>query len=214
MIRVTDELNQKNMMRSLCNGDGQIYDFCLRSIVGDATGKSLIDLCAGRSVHSQKVGFAKHALVDINSFKERDGNLEFVQADVLGDHPALSQHYDVALSSDGIEHFTTDDAGRLLRRMVEISDEQIIFTPLGPYQYVQNSSNPNTHKSFWYPHQFTGWAILEMPVYHARLHIGAFWVWRHKTRAETENSFRRVYHALRELNLIEVLPLLEYKDFP
>lgn len=202
------------MMRSFHNGSGEIYQQCLNAICGDVSGKTLIDLCAGRALHSQQVGFKECTLIDCNWFDEREGNKDFIRADVRSSNPAFETHYDVSLLSDGLEHFTVGDAIGVLNRMTAISDLQIVFTPVGPYMCNPETTDPNTHKSYWYPWQFTGWATLEMPVYHPLLHLGAFWAWRYNTVDATRESFIHVYQRLRKLNLIECLPVFALGTFP
>lgn len=151
----------------------------------------MIDLCSCEATVTRNLNFREKTYVDILDCWEIPGQMDrFVCADVLGDHPCLRQHYDVAYCSDGIEHFAKEDGLRLLSRMNDLADKQILFTPLGEYCVEPESTDPRSHKSGWMPEDFPGFAVIVAPNYHPSLNnLGAFWVWWCR---DIEEDFRRV----------------------
>lgn len=176
-------------------GSGDLYIKVLGTIAGDVRGKNVIDLCCCSSPHLRKLPFAKKVYVDV---VDRGLNCpieqqSFVLADVLGDHPVLNDHYDVATCLDGIEHLTPDQGWQLLARMEKLADKQILFTPLDPWMMDTASTNPESHKSLWTPDILPGYAHIVFPKYHKLLNIGAFFFWKCDN---LEADFERVVNAL------------------
>lgn len=91
--------------------------------------------------------------------------------------------YNLLIMSDVIEHLEPGDAVRLLDGMEAICHATFIFTPVGPYKLDPKATDPDSHKSAWYPEQFWngGWEVLEYPAYHrfsGGQILGAFFAWQ------------------------------------
>jgi hypothetical protein len=172
-------------------GDIDLYMRVLRAICGDTVGKSMIDLCCAFAPNTPKLGFEMRDYVDLlpRVLDHREEQQNFIQRDVLeigNDH----LHYDVAICSDGIEHFLPKDGKKLLDVMQKISDKQIIFTPLGELWLEKTpTSDPEAHRSAWYPSMLPGWACIVFPDYHKEWGVGAFWAWKCEN---IEQDFERV----------------------
>jgi hypothetical protein len=92
-------------------------------------------------------------------------------------------HYNSFLMSDVIEHLTVGDALTLLEGMESVSSCTFIFTPVGPYHIQPQATDPDSHKSAWWPEVFwmKGWEVLEIPAFHRFPNgeiLGAFWAWQ------------------------------------
>ena len=91
--------------------------------------------------------------------------------------------YNLVLMSDVIEHLLPDDACTLLDGLEANCGATVIFTPVGPYKLDPTSTDPDAHKSAWYPEQFfnAGWEVMEYPSYHrfeGGQILGAFFAWQ------------------------------------
>ena len=141
---------------------------------------SLIDLCCGEMTNTSRLIFAHSVHVDVQDCPLRPQNYKFIQTDVCADHPVFEEHYDVALCSDGIEHLTVEQAVRLVRRMEDIADLAVIFTPLGDYIVEPGTTHPDRHKSGWIPLSFhgLGFHTMTFPNWHPTLQLGAFFAWK------------------------------------
>lgn len=179
-------------------GSPALYLQILKAICGNTAGKSVLDLCCCKSPHVPQLGFEKRTYVDIQDwgldFPEEQ--LYFFQRDVfnfLND----CEHFDVAVISDGIEHFTKAQGITLLFLMQSRSAKQIIFTPLGDYLIEKKTTdNPDSHKSGWLPKDFPGWGIIELANFHPTLGIGAFFSWHCE---DMEEDFKRVSEELKDI---------------
>jgi hypothetical protein len=160
------------------NGSGKLQVDVLNALIGDSSRKTMIDLCCGEMATSQHLRFARSVHVDVEDNFGRPIGANFVQADVLGEHPVFSEYFDVSICTDGIEHFTKSDGLRLAERMLGMSHLAIIFTPLGDYMVDPNGKGPHTHKSGWQPGDLVGWDHLAFPKWHPTLNIGAIFFWR------------------------------------
>lgn len=179
------------------NGSYEFYEEVINAIIGNNTeDKTFIDLCCCEATVTRKLKFKEKTYVDVLDCWEIPGEMDrFVQADVLGDHPIFNKKYDIANCSDGIEHLTRDDGFRLVERMKNISDKQILFTPLGNYMIEEGNPDPKCHKSGWFAEDFVGFASIVCPQYHPTLGVGAFWVWKCE---DIEKDFARVKGILRK----------------
>jgi hypothetical protein len=166
---------------SAWTGSYDNYMRLLLAILGPVEDKTFIDLCAAEATISRNLPFRHKTYVDINprwvipAAAEHGLAARYVTADVLGAHAVFDEHYDVAFCSDGIEHFRKADGRRLLRRMQQLADRQVIFTPLGVYETDENAIGPDTHKSAWVPADLPGFAFIVLPHYHP--FVGAFFAW-------------------------------------
>lgn len=163
------------------NGGDVLFTSLLTAMIGPMAGKTMIDLCCNNAPFTSRFPFADKCYVDIEP-REIPEQHRFVQADVLGDHPKLLEHYDVALCLDGIEHIIKADGFKLVERMKKMSNKAILFTPLDPWMLEAEGSekylnDPKSHKCVWSPEDLPDWAHIVLPVYHPTLGIGAFFSW-------------------------------------
>ena len=91
--------------------------------------------------------------------------------------------YNLMVMSDVIEHLLPEDALALLKGMERICAAQFIFTPIGPFKMDPEATDPDSHKSAWYPEQFweAGWEVLAYDAYHhfeGGQILGAFFAWK------------------------------------
>jgi hypothetical protein len=164
------------------------------------TGTSFIDLCSYEARLTRRLPFADRTYVDI-SFRNLDNvgpgeQDKFVQADVLGDHPVFNRRYDVAICSDGIEHLTKEQGWKLLERMKQLADRQVLFTPLHAWMMDPTNPAPESHKSLWTPEDLPDWAHISVPEYHPTLGIGAFFFWN---CPNLDEDWKRVAKNIRDV---------------
>ena len=93
------------------------------------------------------------------------------------------RHFDLGVMTDSIEHLSRSDAMAVLKKLSGFCNAIAIFTPVGPWHLDPTSTDPDAHKSAWYPEEFSvnGWAVVEYPTYHrfeAGEILGAFWAWK------------------------------------
>ena len=172
----------------------RLYETIIKAIIGSKINQqSLIDLCSCEATVTRNLTFKNKIYVDVLDCWDIPGQMHnFIQTDVLGNHEIFNQHFDVANCSDGIEHLIKEDGFKLIERMKNISDKQILFTPLGNYMVETGNDDPKCHKSGWCPEDFEGFASIVAPQYHPTLGehgVGAFWVWRCD---DIEADFQRV----------------------
>lgn len=157
-------------------GNIDIYMKVLRAICGDTAGKSMIDLCCAFAPNTPMLGFERRIYIDVIDRKLDHPQEQplFVKADVLTFK--WWQKFDVAICSDGIEHFYPADGRKLLDIMKRIGHKQIIFTPIGEIFKLHNGGehDPESHHSLWTPEDFPGWATIVFPDYHKVWNGGAF----------------------------------------
>lgn len=177
-------------------GDIGLYMKVLRAICGETAGKSMVDLCCAFAPNTPKLGFEFRRYVDVIDRKlDHTSEQEFfTKANILDLPDVVIKYYDVAICSDGIEHFNTVDARKLLNIMMAYSFKQIIFTPLGDLWMEKVPSNdPEAHRSAWYPEMLPGWASIVFPDYHKVWGVGAFFSWRCD---DIEKDFERVINII------------------
>jgi hypothetical protein len=185
-------------------GDIDLYMKVLRAVCGDTAGKSMVDLCCAFAPNTPKLGFAKRRYFDIIDRKldHPEEQQFFDQTDVLSITLAPEwirkvqgvDIYDVAICSDGVEHLTAEDGHKLLNNMQTYSRKQIIFTPLGELWMEKTpTSDPEAHRSAWYPSMLLGWACFVFPDYHKEWKVGAFFAWKCDS---IEQDFERVKKEL------------------
>ncbi len=180
------------------SGTYELFDKILNLIIGDSNRGSLIDLCCCHATCTHKLKFKTKKYIDIKERKLDGDQDNFIQADVLGNHPIFEQHYDICTCLDGIEHVTKEQGWFLLDRMKKIADKAIIFTPADAWMMEEIGSDkyinePDSHKSLWNPKELDGWASIVYPHYHESLKIGAFFSWYCK---DVNNDFERVNKEL------------------
>ena len=158
-------------------GDGEVYLSIMNIICGDVCDKSMIDLCCHKAPYTSRLGFKQRTYVDILDRGLDDINEQgkFVQSDVIGFLKQTNDRYDVAICSDGIEHFLEKDGHELISLMESVSDKQIIFTPFGEVMmniYLDN--HYDTHKSGWTPDMLPDYLSIVLPNFHPSLDSGAW----------------------------------------
>jgi hypothetical protein len=164
-------------------GSLELYLSVIREILGGKTeDKSLLDICCGEMSNTRHLKFRESTHIDVHDWPNRPKEFNFVQGDALellrtvGD-----KQFDVALCSDGIEHLSYDDGEELLGQMERVARLAIIFTPIGPYLMYPDATDPDSHKSAWYPEDMIryGWQTRAFPMWHPTLGIGAFFAFKH-----------------------------------
>ena len=152
----------------------------MRSIIGPITPElKVLDLCCCEMTGTQRL-FERVTAIDVVDWKTRPARHDFTLADGLvylltcGDH-----RFDVAICSDGIEHFSKARGWEVLAEMQRVARLSIIFTPLGNFCADENATHPDHHKSAWWPHEFArvGWDTLVYPNWHATWNHGAFFAY-------------------------------------
>ena len=167
------------MNADLREGTMELWISVFKRILGRPTESiSLIDLCCGPMGNTRLLTFRKSLHVDVKDYDERPRQYEFMLHDVLTLPESFDGQYDVALCSDGIEHFSKVVGYRLIERMMSLSKKQVIFTPLGDYMVDPNSTIPESHKSGWLAEDFPPYfETQEFPNWHPTLGIGGLWAW-------------------------------------
>lgn len=176
------------------DGSGEAWLAVVRSILQNSSQQSMIDLCCCEATMTKQLHFKKRVYVDVIERQIGAHQECFVQADVLGDHPVLQDHYDVSICSDGIEHITKAQGFQLVERMKAISNKQILFTPIDAWMMTEETdTNPESHKSLWGPSDLPDFAHIVFPHYHPTLNIGAFFFW---SGPDLDAEFVRVRNEL------------------
>lgn len=182
------------------HGSYKIYMDIMESLCGPNRG-SMIDLGCNLAPCTPLLKFERRKYIDIlpRVLDHKEEQVFFEQDDILTFPVRAFGHFDTAISSDVIEHVTDKDGWTLLARMQEISDRQILFTPLDDtFGFDHDTDNPETHRSIWKPEQFSGYASIVLPNYHPTLNAGAFFVWRCDN---IEEDFNRVVSELKQKSL-------------
>lgn len=158
-------------------GSGELWLDIVKIICGDTSEQSMLDLMCHHAPYTSQLGFKNRIYVDINNRPLDDKNEQqyFIQSDVIEYLlNNLHNHFDVSICSDGIEHLTIDDGYKLLDLMNEISDKQIIFTPIGEYMVTENDNNPDSHRSGWVSEMLPDYLSISIPNFHPLLNSGAW----------------------------------------
>lgn len=161
------------------SGSGKLWLDIVKTICGDTSDKSMLDIMCHRAPYTSLLGFKERTYVDItnrplDSIEEQQF---FINSDVIEYLTNNSnKHFDVSICSDGIEHLTVEIGYKMLSLMNEISDKQIIFTPLGEYMVNndKNDNNPDSHRSGWTPDMLPDYLAITLPNFHPSLNSGAW----------------------------------------
>ena len=180
-------------------GSGELWLKIMKAICGDTKDKSMVDLGSHLAPYTPMLGFKENTYVDIleRPLDYKDQQQFFVKSDMISFLEKCS-HFDVAISSDSIEHLHKENGVTLVKLMELKSDKQIIFTPLGEYMVNEDVNNidPDSHRSGWMPEDFEGWASVIMPNFHPRLNKGAFFAFNCNN---IENEFYRISNELKQI---------------
>jgi len=155
----------------------------------------MIDVGCNLAPFTPRLGYKHRKYVDIlpRTLDHPEEQKFFEQNDLL----AVLRHgiaYNTVISSDVIEHLTTDRGYEMLALAENCSHRQIIFTPLGPWMLEPDGPSPEQHHSAWYPEMLEGYASIVFPNYHPTLGVGAFFSWKCD---DLEADFARVKQELR-----------------
>lgn len=174
-------------------GSGELYLQIMKSICGDTSDKTLLDIMCHTAPYTPQLGFKERTYIDIQNrpldFKEEQKN--FIKSDVLR-WLKKGKQYDCMICSDGIEHLSVRDGRLVVSLMERYSEKQIIFTPLG-YCKMERDNPHDIHRSGWHPDYFEGWAKIILPQFHPSLNIGAFFVFHCEGIKE---DFKRIKQEL------------------
>jgi hypothetical protein len=183
-------------------GSIEVYMDVMRAICGETEGKSMIDLCCAFAPNTPKLGFSKRRYIDIIDRKlDHPEEQEFFsQADVLNLVPmppelvTITNLYDVAICSDGIEHLTETQGRILVSTMLAISHKQILFTPLDDLfgMAKEGDNDPEAHRSLWHPDMLPGFNHIVFPDYHKVWNGGAFFMFGPGTDKELERVIKNL----------------------
>jgi len=161
------------------SGSGELWLEIMKIICMDTKGKSMIDLGAYKAPYTPQLGFLKRTYVDIQErqldFPEEQQYL--VKSDMVKYLESYEHHFQVAISSDSLEHLTHERGLALLDAMEICSDKQIIFTPLGPFG-TTDDGRPDSHASSWTPDMLPEYLCIVFPNWHPELNLGAFFAVR------------------------------------
>lgn len=180
------------------HGGYDVYMDCMKAICGDTAGKSMCDLGANKAPYTHSLGFEKRTYVDVldRVLDNEDEQQFFVKYDMikyLTESPLSI--YDVAISSDSIEHLSERDGERFVAAMEKHSLRQVIFTPLNDWMMDKEGIDPEGHHSLWTPDMLPEYAAIVFPNYHPTLSIGAWFGWRCENIKE---DFERVSNELKQ----------------
>lgn len=107
-----------------------------------------------------------------------------MQFDIRDAPEKLKGHeFNLMVLSDVLEHLEPEDGVLLLDRMMKLCKARFVFTPIGPFRLQPGATDPDSHKSAWYPEQFwdDGWEVLAYDAYHrfeGGQILGAFFAWQ------------------------------------
>lgn len=178
------------------SGNGAIYLDVMKSICGDVSNKSMVDLMCYHAPYTPLLGFKDRIYVDVQErgLDHEEEQRYFVKSEVFSFLVENSNlHCDVMICSDGIEHLKKQAGFDLALTMKIMSDKSIIFTPLGNFM-VTNDEHPDSHKSGWMPNDFKEYATVVFPDFHPTLNEGAFFAWYCQ---DIQQDFERVSNELK-----------------
>ena len=160
-------------------GSGVLWKYIMHIICWGTYWQSMVDLGCFHAPYTPQLGFAKRTYVDIQDrpldFPEEQQF--FVKEDMVKYLESYKHHFQVAISSDSLEHLTHERGLALLDAMERCSDKQIIFTPLGPFG-TTDDGHPDSHASSWRPDMLPEYLCIVFPNWHPELNMGAFFAIR------------------------------------
>ena len=164
------------------HGSHALWLEVVNRIIGDGPRDTLLDVCCGGCAVTRHLAFATKAGVDVWDHPERPTDVLFHKQDAwafLNDRWDDRGQFDVAIISDGLEHFNKSQ-GMLVRcAMRRIANLSIIFVPTGDEVLVTpESTDPHSHKSSWTAASFRdmGYTVEEYPSWHGEGR-GALFTW-------------------------------------
>jgi hypothetical protein len=174
-------------------GSGELWLDIMRIICGDTSGKSMVDLGCHKAPYTPLLGFSDRTYVDIQD-RPLDHALEqqyFVHSDMVDYIKECNKIFDVAISSDSLEHLGFNTSVYLIHIMTQKSVKQIVFTPLGPLNHSYDP-HPDSHKSWWWTGDFPEWGHIILPNFHEDLKCGAFFAYNCD-----EKEKQRIYNEIK-----------------
>jgi len=183
-------------------GSIEIYFSVLNAIIGEER-SSMIDLGCAFAPNTPMLRFKNRTYVDVVERKldHPDEQQYFHKLDILK-HNWNYHQYHTAFCLDVIEHLTPKDGIRLIEIMEDISEKQVLFTPLDNIFGLvdENNKDPEAHRSLWKPEHLPDFAHLIFPNYHKQWNGGAFFMFKTKY---TKNDFEKVKQKLKEYGIYE-----------
>src|SRR5690348_1907842 len=164
-------------------GNSDIFMNCLETIIGENT-NSFIDLGCCHASHTGRLKqFKERKYIDVleRQLDFPEEQQYFQKLNIL--ELPEDKKYDTSFALDVIEHLYESDGWKLLQIMGNISNKQILFTPLDAWMMTYaEDKNPESHRSLWKPQWIEKvapekFAFLIFPQYHNSLAIGAFFFW-------------------------------------
>lgn len=176
-------------------GSGELYLDIMRIICGDTSEQSMIDLGCHKAPYTSQLGFKERTYVDAlaRPLDNPEEQQFFHQANMITYLALAKNKYDVAISSDSIEHLTYDNGEEFIYWMIEKSKKQIIFTPIGEtMMHIYLDNEFDTHKSGWTPEMLPTWLAIVLPNFHPTMDTGAWFA----VRCE-EKEMERIYNTIK-----------------
>lgn len=186
-------------------GSGELWLDIVRIICGESMAKEgtyLCDLMCHKAPHTSQLDFNHATFVDVQYRGleiKPDKNFVFYRSDVFDFLDKSFGEYSVMICSDGVEHLQREKGMQLISCMEQMSEKQIIFTPLGP-QGITEGADPDSHKSGWHPEDFPGWLSIILPNFHPELNCGAFFSFNCCLEEKT-----RIYNEIKEKYVRDVI---------
>lgn len=178
-------------------GSGELYLTVMKVLCGNTADKSMVDLGCHKAPYTSQLGFSERIYVDIldRGLDNPDEQKYFVQADMIDflDKTTVEK-FDVAISSDSIEHLSKVDGDLLLVNMEARAYKVIIFTPLGDLSVNIEAYDPDAHKSGWVPEYLPEYLSIVFPDFHPELNAGAWF--GVKCGVDEQNS---IYNKIKEI---------------
>lgn len=176
-------------------GSGDVYLDIMKIICGDTSELSMIDLGCHKAPYTSQLGFANRTYVDIQNrpLDNINEQIYFIQQDMLQYLTDTPLVFDVAISSDSIEHLDKKGGVKFLNLMESKSNKQIIFTPIGEVMmniYLDNKFD--THKSGWVPEMLPDYLAIMLPDFHPTLDTGAWFA----VKCEKQ-EMERIYNSIK-----------------
>lgn len=164
-------------------GSLELWLSVVRRIIGCHTpGLSLLDIGCNEMTGTRWLGFSEVTGIDFEDCPKRPRNVWYIKTDAVRFVEKLvgEIRYDAVIASDFIEHLEKEKAFRLLENTKELTNLEIIFTPLGDYCVNPNATSPHEHRSGWMPEELEriGFKTEVYPSWHPTLQTGAFFAWR------------------------------------
>lgn len=163
-------------------GSQTLWGEIVRRILADSPRETLLDVCCGERSATKHLDFKKVVACDVVDWPRRPVLGEFYHEDALSFLRRLAprEQFDLAICSDGLEHFPLSKGREVLTEMERVARLALVFVPTGDPNISPESQDPHTHKASWADSDFKelGWETLEFPNWHPTLGWGAMFAWK------------------------------------